>query len=216
MALGIRMGVTYESGVTPQSFLIGGTYQFGSNGSQTISWTCAEILTNYVVLQSQGVTGGTWPGYKMTGPSSGSGNWGSANTYYSGNIDGADIHGYDTKMSTLWSAISAAEYTSASYGSGLYLVSTTETGTESYSSITDAHKYYRDPLKTAATNYSTWGAGSNGAWLGTVGGSNFAYSVDSGVSVSNYHDQVISCVVGPAFTLDPSKVMINGPVITLA
>lgn len=167
---------------------VGSTYSFGG-----YDWIAAEASGNKVVLQSKGVTSGVWPGYKI---------WGN-NGYYGSDIDGRDISSYDTKTQNLYNDIKYAEYGS----SGLYLVSNSKAGQTSAGN--QGSGYYWQALKAAAGNYSSFGAGSGCAWLGSVGGSDGAWYVYSDGSVSyNYQDN--SYVVAPAFNLDKSKVTVSG------
>ena len=193
----------YTTGVTGGATLTAGTtYNFGG-----YSWVAAEVNSNYAVLQSTGVTSGAWPGYVMTGPTSpSSGSWGNANTAYAGNIDGLNISGYNSTMSTLYNNIKAAEYTSASYGKGLFLVSNSKAG-QTTSGQQGSGNYW-SALKTAAGRYSSLGATYASAWLGTVSGSVSAWYVNSNGNVyGNYnYSQSFSFVVAPAFNLDLSKV----------
>ncbi len=195
------------------------TYQFAG-----YEWAIAEVFEEYAVLQSTGVTAGYWPGYKMKGPTTGEGNWGGVNSRYTGDIDGADISGYDDKTSTLYASIKEAEYTSASYGKGLYLIKNTMAGlpvgktdntAEKYLTLTGSTKIYHDALKVAAKNYVAFGASYDAAWLGTDSDSYFAWYVYQSGSVNGNDSQDDSCVVAPAFNLDLSKVTIGGDVIEI-
>ena len=176
------------------------TYRFAG-----YSWTVCELVNNgrTAVIQSHGVTHGAWPGYIM--PQFENGN------YYSKSIDGEDISAYDNKMQALYDAIKNAEDSSASYGKGLYLISKGKTG------FTEWHKpgsgNYWQALKAAAEDFSLFRA-TYGAWLGTVGGSNSAWCVDSGGNVYN-GNQSYGFVVAPAFNLDLSKVKIVGDEIVI-
>jgi hypothetical protein len=92
---------------------IGNTYFFGG-----FYWTAAENLgNNSICLQSQGMTAGTWPGYKLTSDYSGTKSYGNANTAYNGNIDGDNIANYDEVTQAWYTKYSAVEKTGASYGS---------------------------------------------------------------------------------------------------
>lgn len=70
-------------------------------------------------------------------------------------------------------------------------------------------------LTTAANNYSTFGAGGSYAWLGTPGGSGYAYLVGGGGGVG-YNSTGGSFVCAPAFTIDTSKVSLSGSTLTYA
>ena len=158
---------------------VGSTYSFGG-----YSWIATEASGNKVVLQSKGVTSGYWPGYKMS-------KWGNGN-YYGSSIDGQDISGYDTKTQNLYNNIKYAEYGSQ----GLFLVSKEKAGEISYSN-TGSGKYL-EALKDAAVNYSSFGAGSSYAWLGTVNGGYSAWYVYSNGNVVSGNNQHNSFVVAPA------------------
>lgn len=193
---------SYPTGAVGGATLTAGTtYTFGG-----YSWVCAETSGNLAVLQSTGVTGGAWPGYTMS-------KFGN-NNYYSSNIDGQDISDYNQKTKDLYAAIKAAEYTSAPYGKGLFLVSNAKCNQTSAGYQGSGN--YWTALTTAATNYSSFGASYSDAWLGTVNGSNYAWYVYSYGSVSNYNYQNYSFVVAPAFNLDTSKVSLSGTSLTVA
>lgn len=176
----------------------GQTYTFGG-----YNWTAAEVdnVNHTAVLQSQGVTGGAWPGYKMTKFGNGS-NYGSS-------IDGQDISEYDTKTKTLYDSIKSVENTSADYGSGLFLVSA-----EKCNQTKDGKQgsgNYWNAAKTAATNYSSFGAFSGSSWLGIVSSSGpFAYYVISNGNIGNVGPaQSSSFVIAPAFNIDLTKVTLS-------
>ena len=167
---------------------VGSTYSFGG-----YNWIAAEASGNKVVLQSKGVTSGTWPGYKILGN----------NSCYGNSIDGRDISSYDSKTQNLYNSIKYAEYGA----SGLYLVSNSKAG-----SMTIGYQgsgYYWQALKDASINYSSFGADGSGAWLGTVYSSYVAWYVHSSGGV-NGSNQFYSFVVAPAFNLDKSKVIVSG------
>ena len=193
----------YKSQVLPQAELfVGNTYKFGG-----YNWIVAEKsgVSGYAVLQSTGVTGGAWPGYAMS-------KFGN-NNYYSSNIDGQDISDYNQKTKDLYAAIKAAEYTSAPYGKGLFLVSNSKAGTTSNGSQGSGH--YWTALKTAAANYSSFGATNLAAWLGTVYGSSNARFVNSNGYVYYGYSQNDSLVVAPAFNLDTCLIKVDGNEIVL-
>ncbi|MBE6035575.1 MAG: hypothetical protein E7222_12895 [Clostridiales bacterium] len=207
-AMGTNQYTTGDAGGLTLS--VGSTYSFGG-----YNWIVAEDKSGYYVLQSKGVTGGTWPGYKMS-------KFGSSNSYYSSSIDGQDISNYDTTMSNLYNSIKAAEYTSASYGTGLYLVtkemvgnSTSGGQAESDLSLSGSKQYYHSALKAAANAYSSFGASSNAAWLGTVYCTSYAWYVNGNGNVGNSH-QSNSYVVAPAFNLAKSKAKLSGTTIIVA
>lgn len=207
-AISSEMGTgSYNTGISGGATLTEGkTYTFGGK-----SWIAAEVGTEYAVLQSTGLTGGAWPGYAMSGTLTNAA--GSTitltgkNTYYTGNIDGYDISNYNSDTQSLYSSIKAAEYTAATYGKGLYLVSNSKAGTTSSGS--QGSGYYWSALKSAATSYSSFGAGNGCAWLGTVNGSYGAWCVNQNRNVYYGNSQGVSYVVAPAFNLDLSKVRLS-------
>lgn len=74
---------------------------------------------------------------------------------------------------------------------------------------------YWQALKEAAGNARSFGATSDGAWLGTVDGSDDAWCVDSGGDIYYYYYQSYDFVVAPAFNLDLSKIEIVGDEIMI-
>lgn len=171
------------------------------------NWTVCELVNDgrTAVLQSHGVTSGAWPGFKMAEFGNGD--------YYADSIDGQDISAYDHKLKELYNAIKDVEDKSATYGKGLYLVSKEKVG------FTKCGKqgsgYYWKALKEAAMNYQSFGAASNGAWLGTVSGSGNPLCVDSNGGVYNGNLRSSGFVVAPAFNLDLSKVEVAGDEIVI-
>lgn len=178
----------------------GNTYRLGG-----YDWIVAEIRGNCAVLQSCGVTSGSWPGFTM--PEFGAGD------EYDKDIDGLDIHTYDDKMSDLYVRIKNAEYKDAEYGRGLYLVSGKKTKSENTEE--QGSDNYWKALKTAAENYSSFGASNSASWLGTVNGSNHVWYVYSGGNVNYYGNRDHSFVLAPAFNLNQSKVEIQGDEIVI-
>lgn len=164
-------------------------------------WMCAEKIDGGYVLQSTGVTSGYWPGYKMS-------KWGNGNLYNS-NIDGQDISDYDENSKHLYDNIKKVEKLNAIYGTGLYLVSNTM--------VSDTHdsNFYYKALKDAAGNHNLFDRCSNGAWLGTVNGSNNAWLVDLYGSVYNNYYQIGRFVIAPAFNIDSSKIHLEGDEIKI-
>lgn len=168
-----------------QSIELGKEYLFAG-----YRWVPVEINENchMAVMQSLGVTAGPWPGHVM--PQFGNG------SFYEKSIDGQNISGYDGKMQSLYDAIKDAEYTSTSYGKGLFL----QSGFGNYLQV----------LKKTAENARLFGSSNSCAWLGTVYDSNYVwyvYSNGNAYSSNNQHDKF---VVAPAFNLDLSKVEIVG------
>ncbi|MDY6245376.1 MAG: hypothetical protein SPL82_16130 [Lachnospiraceae bacterium] len=178
------------------------TYRFAG-----YSWTVCELVNNgrTAVIQSHGVTHGTWPGFVM--PQFANGN------YYSKSIDGDDISAYDDKMQALYDAIKDVEDTSASYGKGLYLIPKEKAGFTEWGKSGSGN--YWAALKALAENARSFGAASDHAWLGTVSGGGSAWCVGSGGDVYDYGGQSYDYVVAPAFNLDLSKVEIKGDEIVI-
>lgn len=194
------------------SLTLGETYSFGG-----YDWICAELFNDYAVLQSKGVTSGYWPGYVMTGPTTGTGDWGAANTGYNGDIDGADISGYDNIMETLFAVISPSEYSNATYGSGLYLIDKTMVGVPVNATSTSGSVWvqledfdltgnkvnYHNALKTAAGK-------STFAWCGTHINATHAWLFNTngladGISYGVWNNYSIA----PAFNVDLSKISVS-------
>ena len=174
-------------------FRVGQTYSF-----MGYDWTACELINKgkTLVIQSHGVTHGEWPGFVMSQFGNGD--------YYSKSIDGEDISAYDNKMKELYDAIKDAEDSSVSYGKGLFLINNEKVG---FTKCEDpGFGNYWQALKEATGNARSFGAASDGAWLGTVDGSDDAWCVDSGGGVYYYYYQSYDFVVAPAFNLDLSKV----------
>lgn len=165
-------------------------------------WTVCELNEerHTAVIQSHGVTSGTWPGYSMFKFG------GNMDSSYEEDIDGQDISSYDGKMQLLYYAIKEAEDTSASYGKGLYLISKEKACLTKCGELGSGA--YWQALKKAAGNAFWCRCCSNYAWLGTVDrdiNTGAVYVVGDGyVSYS----QLGNFVVAPAFNLDLSKVEI--------
>lgn len=170
---------------------VGTTYSFAG-----YSWLCAEVFSNYAVLQSISVTTGKWPGYVMSKFG------GSANTAYASDIDGEDISDYNETITTLYNNIKDAEYTSATYGEGLYLVSNDMAKSSDYVSAFSA--------SAIANNKNTY----NGTYK-LVSGVDRGFSITSeGVNKSIAQTTVAN--VCPAFNVDLSKIELSGTTITVA
>ena len=205
----------YKNKVLPQADLVvGNIYKFGG-----YNWIVAEKsdVSKYAVLQSTGLTGGYWPGCAMSGTLTNAA--GStitltgANLNYKGNIDGYDISNYNSTTQSLYSAIKAAEYTAATYGKGLFLVSNSKAGTTTHNS--QGSGYYWSGLKSAATKYNSFGASNGASWLGNFDGSDGAWYVDQSGKVYRGNYQGYLYVVAPAFNLDTCLVKVSGGEIVL-
>ena len=168
----------------------GKTYKFAG-----YKWTVCELVNDgkTAVLQSNGVTSGSWPGYVI--PQFGNGN------FYEKSIDGQNISSYDDKMQSLYDAIKDAEDSSASYGKGLFLQS--------------GFGNYLQALQKAAENAHSFGSPSYRAWLGTVDGSDYAWYVYSNGNAYYGNYQGHDCVIAPAFNLDLSKIKVVGDEIII-
>lgn len=175
---------------------IGETYVIGN-----FKWTAAEDLgNNTICLQSQGMTGGTWPGYKLTTDYAGTKNYGSANTYYTSNMDGDNIANYDAVTQAWYTKYSPVEKTGQAYGSGLFLISNTK-----------ATGNYLDALSIAAGKGTGLGVYNN-SWLGTYVVSYGAYRVETSKEIAGA-SQNADEVFAPAFNLDIDKVKLHGVII---
>ena len=188
----------YYGGVVGGATLAAGsTYTFDG-----CEWRAAEAKDGGYVLvmtkgnTAKGVMGGYWPGYIKNN-----------NSYYTSNMEGVDISSYYAGLAAVYNDIKATENTSATYGKGFYLVP--------YSKVSGQSGQYWDALKTAAGNYSSFGASDNSAWTGTYDGYYSAYSVNSGGNINGY-GQSYSFVVPAAFNLNPSKVRLSGTDLTVA
>lgn len=190
------------TGSVPQ-IVIGDTYSFGG-----FNWTAAEDLgDNAVCLQSQGMTSGTWPGYKLSKDYTETKDYGGANSYYADNIDGDNITHYDSTTMLWYIDYGSVEKTGQSYGSGLFLVSNSKAGWTITGQPGSGN--YWSALKTAATNYSSFGANDDCSWLGTDHLSYEAWYVYSNGNINDTKDQSTKMVIAPAFNLDLTKVNID-------
>ena len=188
----------YYGGVVGGATLaVGSTYTFDG-----CEWRAAEAKDGGYVLvmtkgnTAKGVMGGYWPGYIKNN-----------NSYYTSNMEGVDISSYYAGLAAVYNDIKATENTSATYGKGFYLVP--------YSKVSGQSGQYWDALKTAAGNYSSFGASGSYASTGTYSGDYYAWVVVSYGGTSG-GDQNCSCVVPAAFNLNPSKVRLSGTDLTVA
>ena len=188
----------YNGGVVGGATLsVGSTYTFDG-----CEWRVAEAKDGGYVLvmtkgnTAKGVMGGYWPGYIKNN-----------NNYYTSNVEWEDISSYYAGLKIVYNDIKATENASASNGKGLYLVP--------YNKVSSQSGQYWEAFKTAAGNYSSFGASGSSAWTGTCGGSGSAYGVNSNGNV-NYNSQSNSFVVPAAFNLNPSKVRLKGTDLTVA
>jgi hypothetical protein len=179
---------------------IGNTYFFGG-----FYWTAAEDLgNNAVCLQSQGMTTGYWPGYKLESDYTGAKSYGNANTDYAGNIDGDNIANYDEVTQAWYTKYASVEKTGQAYGSGLFLVSNSKCNQTTVGQKGSGN--YWAGLKEAAINGTVLGAAAQSAYLGTNNGSSLVWFVYRNGNLSNDASQNGNSVIAPAFNLDLTKV----------
>lgn len=180
---------------------LGKTYNF-----MGYKWTSCELINNgkTLVIQSHGVTCGTWPGFKMLKFG------GKVDAFYATDIAGEDISAYDGKLKELYNAIKDVEDTSAIYGKGLFLVSAEKAQLPTVIYGASGAGYYCDALVSAGSEGNPNGTHCN-AWLGTLGNKeNTAWFVNG--FANGYialQDDVVK-TIAPAFNLDLSKVKISG------
>lgn len=180
---------------------LGKTYDF-----MGYKWTACELINNgkTLVIQSHGVTCGTWPGFKMLKFG------GKVDAFYATDIAGEDISAYDDKMQILYDVIKEVEDKSASYGKGLFLVSAEKAQLPTVIYGASGAGYYCDALVSAGSEGNPNGTHCN-AWLGTLGNKeNTAWFVNG--FANGYialQDDVVK-TIAPAFNIDLSKVVISG------
>lgn len=186
-------GICDRCGENP--YVLGETYTMGN-----WTWIVAENNEGYNVLQATSGDRGLWPGYLSS-------SFGNGSTYNS-DIDGKNISGCRSSLSTLYNKVKSAEYSEADYGTGLYLISN-DMAQPSYE-----NGYYNKALKDAANN--AIGSGGYFAWLGTVDAPAKAWTVDfDGEVHANGTQRTSKFVIAPAFNLDPTKVIMENNVITV-
>lgn len=180
---------------------LGKTYDF-----MGYKWTACELINNgkTLVIQSHGVTCGTWPGFKMLKFG------GKVDAFYATDIAGEDISAYDDKMQILYDVIKEVEDKSAPYGKGLFLVSAEKAQLPTVIYGASGAGYYCDALVSAGSEGNPNGTHCN-AWLGTLGNKeNTAWFVNG--FANGYialQDDVVK-TIAPAFNIDLSKVVISG------
>lgn len=180
---------------------LGKTYDF-----MDYKWTACELINNgkTLVIQSHGVTCGTWPGFKMLKFG------GKVDAFYATDIAGEDISAYDDKMQILYDVIKEVEDKSAPYGKGLFLVSAEKVQLPTVIYGASGAGYYCDALVSAGSEGNPNGTHCN-AWLGTLGNKeNTAWFVNG--FANGYialQDDVVK-TIAPAFNIDLSKVVISG------
>lgn len=180
---------------------LGKTYDF-----MGYKWTACELINNgkTLVIQSHGVTCGTWPGFKMLKFG------GKVDAFYATDIAGEDISAYDDKMQILYDVIKEVEDKSAPYGKGLFLVSAEKAQLPTVIYGASGAGYYCDALVSAGSEGNPNGTHCN-AWLGTLGNKeNTAWFVNG--FANGYialQDDVVK-TIAPAFNIDLSKVVLSG------
>lgn len=180
---------------------LGKTYDF-----MGYKWTACELINNgkTLVIQSHGVTCGTWPGFKMLKFG------GKVDAFYATDIAGEDISAYDDKMQILYDVIKEVEDKSAPYGKGLFLVSAEKAQLPTVIYGASGAGYYCDALVSAGSEGNPNGTHCN-VWLGTLGNKeNTAWFVNG--FANGYialQDDVVK-TIAPAFNIDLSKVVISG------
>lgn len=189
----------YNGGVVGGATLsVGSTYTFDG-----CEWRVAEAKDGGYVLvmtkgnTAKGVMGGYWPGYIKNN-----------NNYYTSNVEWEDISSYYAGLKIVYNDIKATENASASNGKGLYLVP--------YNKVSSQSGQYWEAFKTAAGNYSSFGASNGCAWTGTYYGDYYAWVVYSDGNTTYNYSQSNSFVVPAAFNLNPSKVRLKGTDLTVA
>lgn len=85
------------------TFSIGNTYTIGNK-----RWLCVYVHSNYVLLQSEVLAIGPWPGYKLS-------QFGNNGYYYNDLSGREDISSYNSEMTTLYNNIKKYEYTDETY-----------------------------------------------------------------------------------------------------
>lgn len=187
----------------PEGFIdsmLGKYYKFAG-----YEWMAAERIDDKsIVLQSTGVTHGSWPGYRMTKYGNGS--------IYDKDIDGEDISDYDSTMQTLFNNIKSAERTQATYGKGLYLIHDSKLG-HSYGWI-GAGNYY-DAVVKAANNASNVGGYFVFAYVGNIGVDPDVHGINGHQQLDEHMGQNNDYVIAPAFNLDLTKVDIDQDNLTI-
>ena len=167
-----------------------------------INGDCATMVMTAGNVNEYGSMAGTWPGYHMSGTlTNGLGytiDVGSTDDFCNKDIDGYDIHEYNEATKKLYNAIKGDEYTSATYGKGLYLLPKSD--------VKNQTGLYWKALKAAATNRDSFGSFINNAWLGDYDVNNSSYSLNSSGNVASSNSGISSLIVAPAFNLDTSKV----------
>lgn len=214
------MGSNGYSGPERVALTAGTTYTFGG-----IPWIAAEVKNDYAVLQAAtSVASGSFPSRHMNETvANAAGNkltfTGDSITAMTSlgydDIGGYDISVYNGTLTELYHDIKAAEYSSAIYGKGLFLISKDHVGSNS------AAGNYRSGLKKAAEkNREINNSGmAEGAWLGSLtkafSGNNEEYKyIDKS---GNIFSDVSACnfAIAPAFNLDTSKVKLTGTALTV-
>ena len=216
----------YDKYQKDMELTLGETYEMGG-----YEWIAAEKIVGGYVMQSTGMTAGTWPGYKLTGNYGGTKSYGNANNYYDYDIDGDNIANYDSVTSTFYTNWKSVELTTAMYGKGLFLISNAKAGSTSTDYRCSSGDYYCVGLGIAATQGDKLGTniygccirgaylgtqknsdGYNGVW-GVLGYNNGEMPKISYNVMSGSYQQKGNHAIAPAFNLDASKVYLDGTTI---
>ena len=194
---------------------LGETYSMGG-----YEWIAAEEIDGGYVMQSTGMTTGTWPGYKLTSNYNGTKSYGSANTVYKNDIAGDNIANYDSVTSAFYTSWNSVELTSALYGKGLYLASYEQCGgTGIYLDGIWGGNYWLGNKIAAANEAEVSSNGYGFAWLGTLYDytNGYVWHVrQDGTLIQAVHTGLIqssAIAIAPAFNLDASKVYLDGTTI---
>lgn len=167
---------------------IGKEYSFAG-----YKWIPVVLDKNMVVLQSLGVTVGSWPGFSMH-------QFGDHN-YYGKEITGQDISAYDDKTKNLYEKLRSVEVESP-LGKGLYLPREDImicNWKQAMITVVDSD----NPIACEADDNMAWLDKSNGSYARC-----FCANEDIG-SISDSRSQICEYIIAPAFNLDLSKVEIE-------
>lgn len=162
--------------------------QYTING---YTFYCAKVDDNYAVLHTPVLTECAWPGYTMS-------KYGNGN-YYNGDIDGVDISDYNSNTTAIYNSIKDCEYTSATFGSGLYLADQDFTNTR--------HASYFFTL----VGEKIWTGKRRGDY--TVNVYDIQSEYGGAINPKDQADTDGSLIL--FFNIDTSKINLNGSTITI-
>lgn len=199
-----------------------GTFIDVNNIERPIKWIAAEDLGNGVyAMQSEGISIGTWPGYKLTNDYYGETSFGLANTEYTESIIGLNIANYDSRTIKFYDTDNWKS--ACADNKGLYLISYIKTNAE-YDENDDSKRrgsgYYWNALLVAAANQEDVFATFNDytVWLGDALLSTFNYHDYNAYTIVNGYDDTLlsqsgqgdpNITIAPCFNLDTRKVKIS-------